>query len=122
LPEVGDDQVAGGCELHGFRQASAEVPPTTRQVVRRAGGGSQRLHFFHEELLETSGVEKRLCLLVQIGLVGGAAPLGHEQELVFHPVGGVQVDLGRKIAAGIDLIVQVQGTVWEYRRFSSVWS
>ena len=55
------------------------------------------------------GIQERLGLLEEIALVGGAAALGDEEELVLGAGGGVEVDLGREVGAGVDLLVHVEG-------------
>lgn len=75
-----------------------------RQVVRRTGGRAQRTDLLLQELHHRRLVQHRLRLLVEEGLVGAAAALGHEQELVGVTVGGVQLDLGREVGAGVLLL------------------
>ena len=53
-----------------------------RQVVRRAGRRAERADLLVQELEHPLLVEHRLRLLVEERLVGRAAALGHEQELV----------------------------------------
>ena len=52
------------------------------QVVRRAGGRAERAQLLVEEPQHRRAVQQRLGLLEQVALVGRAAALGHEQELV----------------------------------------
>ena len=52
------------------------------QVVRRARGRAERADLLVEELQHPRRVQDRLGLLVEEGLVGRAAALGHEEELV----------------------------------------
>ena len=49
--------------------------------------------------------------LVKKGFVGRASPLCDEEKFVFHPLGGIDIDLSGKVAAGIDLLVHVEGKV-----------
>ena len=42
--------------------------------------------------------------MIEIGLVGTTTALGHAQETVFHAFGGLEVDLGRKVATGVHLV------------------
>jgi hypothetical protein len=102
--------VAGRGELHrlevGLRRGAAD---DGRDVVRRAGGRAQVLHLVDQELLQLARLEERLGLLPEHGLVGRASALGHEEELVGRPLGGVDVDLCRKVVAGVLLLVEVQG-------------
>ena len=83
-----------------------------RQVVRRAGGGAERADLLVEEAEHPRRVQHRLRLLVEEGLVGRAAALGHEEELVLRlpaavdgVVGGrVDLDLRRQVGAGVLLL------------------
>mmetsp|Transcript_25535 Transcript_25535/g.64791 ORF Transcript_25535/g.64791 Transcript_25535/m.64791 type:complete len:514 (-) Transcript_25535:434-1975(-) len=79
-----------------------------RQVVGRARRGAQRLDLLLQELGQRRGVEQRLGLLEQHRLVGAAAALGHEQELVLAAGRGVQLDLGGQVAARVLLVEHVQ--------------
>ncbi len=58
------------------------APDDDREVVRRTGGRPQAPQLLVEEPREPLGVQHGLRLLVQERLVGAAAALGHEQELV----------------------------------------
>ena len=80
-------------------------------VVGRTCCGAERLHFLDEERKEGVGVEQGLGLLIEICLIGRAAAFGHEEEVVFIVLGGVDVDLGGEVAAGVDLVVHGQGSV-----------
>ena len=66
------------------------------EVVGWARRCAQRLHLLREELVEGAGIEHRLRLLEEVGLVGRPAPLGHEEELVLHAIHGSDVNLGDK--------------------------
>ena len=80
-------------------------------MVGRTGGRAERLHFFHQEFLQGARIQEGLGLLVEIGLVGRAAALGQEEELVLIARGGVDVDLRRQVGLGVDLLVHVQRRV-----------
>ena len=80
-------------------------------MVGRAGGGAERLHLLHQELLQGARIQEGLGLLVEVGLVGRAAALGQEEELVLVARGGVDVDLRRQVGLGVDLVVHVQRRV-----------
>ena len=102
-------QILGRCQLHGFQVEFGGSPAHHHgQVIRRAGRGAQAFHLGDQEIHQGSGVEHGLGLLVQIGLVGRAAPLGQHQEAVDIAPGGVDLDLGRQVAAGILLRVHGQ--------------
>ena len=100
------------CLLHcgkvglGRRAADHE-----RDMIGRTCGSAESLHLFDQERHERLLVEDGLCLLIEIGLVGRAATLGHEEEVILHTLGGVNLDLGGKIAAGVHLIVHREGGV-----------
>ena len=74
------------------------------EVVRRAGGRAERAQLLVEEPQHRAAVQHRLGLLVQVALVGRAAALGHEQELVGVAGRGVELDLGRQVGAGVLLV------------------
>ena len=78
------------------------------EVVGRAGGRTDQAQFLLQELHHPRRVQQRLRLLVEVALVGRAAALGHEQELVGVGVPvrvvGVDLDLGRQVGAGVALV------------------
>ena len=81
-------------------------------VIRRTGCRTQALHLLHQEGDEGAGIlDAGLRLLVEVGLVGRAAALGHAKEVVLHTFGSLDVYLGRQVALGVHLIVHVQGSV-----------
>ena len=80
-------------------------------MVGRTSGGAECAHFLNEERQKCLWVDEGFCFLIQIGLVGRTAALGHEEEAVFVALGGVNVDLRGKVAAGVDLIVHIEGSV-----------
>ena len=103
-------EVFGRSELHGLENRfGGGAADHEGDVVRGASRRAEGLHLLDEELLEARGIQERLCLLEQVGLVGRAAALGDEQELVGHALDGVDVDLGREVGAGVLLGVHVQG-------------
>ena len=75
------------------------------EVVRRARRGAERLHLLEDPRQQRRLVEQRLGLLVEVRLVGAAAALGDEQELVGVAVDGGDLDLGRQVRAGVLLLV-----------------
>ena len=108
-------EVVRGGVLRGLqRELRAGAADHHREVVRRARGGAERADLLVEELQHPLGVQDRLGLLEQEGLVGRAAALGHEEELVLRrgsvldPVEtarrGVQLDLRRQVRAGVLLL------------------
>ncbi len=87
------------------RQLGRGAADDDRQVVRRAGGGPQQPDLLVEERQQRLGVEQRLGLLEEEGLVGRAAALGDEQELVLVARSGEELDLGGEVGAGVLLLV-----------------
>ena len=98
-----------GRELHRlevhFRGGAAD---DNGEVVGRAGGGAEVDHLLEHELLEAGGIEEGLGLLEEVGLVGGAAALGDEEEVVVVALAGVEVDLGGEVVPAVDLLVHGQ--------------
>ncbi len=80
------------------------------QVVGRAGRRAEATELLVEEPGQPRRIQQRLGLLVQERLVGAAAALGHEQELVVRSGAGgvVQLDLGRQVGTGVALLPEVQ--------------
>jgi len=82
-------------------------------VVRRARGRPERADLLVQELQHPLRVQDRLGLLEEERLVGRAAALGHEEELVLRlPRGlrrGVELDLRGQVGAGVLLLVGRQG-------------
>ncbi|MGX1314227.1 hypothetical protein RKD24_004346 [Streptomyces calvus] len=98
-------QVVRGGVLGGLQRVlGRRTADDDRQVVRRAGGRAQRTDLLLQELHHGGLVQDRLGLLVEERLVGRAAALGHEQELVGAAVGRVQLDLRREVGAGVLLL------------------
>ncbi len=99
-------EIARAGELDGlegvFRRGAAD---DDGEVIGRAGGGAQRADLLVEELDQRFRIEHRLGLLVEEALVGGAAALGDEQELVLVAFLGIELDLRRQVVAGVDLLV-----------------
>ncbi len=80
------------------------------EVVRRARRGAERAQLLVEEAQHRAAVQHRLGLLVQVALVGRAAALGHEQQLVGVAGRGVELDLGRQVGAGVLLVPHGEGS------------
>src|SRR5438128_6666037 len=78
------------------------------EMVRRAAGRAESLHFFSQEFFQTRGIEESFCFLIKRSFVCRSASLGDEQKLIFHPFGGHEVDLRRKICPRVDFVVHVQ--------------
>ena len=103
-------QVAGARELHGLEvELRGHAAHHDYKVVGRTGRGADGLELLLQELQHGRLVEQRRRLLVEDRLVGGAAALGDEQQLVGVPRGGVDLHLGRQVGAGVLLLVKGQG-------------
>ena len=101
--------ILGGGHLHGLQALFRRgAPDDEGDVVGRAGRRSQRAHFFHQKFLERGGIEQGFRFLVKIGLVGGAAAFGDEEEGILHAFHGFNVYLGGQVGSGILLRVHVQ--------------
>ena len=77
-------------------------------MVGRAGRRAQRAHLLHQELLQRGRIQQGLRFLVKVGLVGGAAALGDEEEGVLHAFHGFNVNLGGQVGAGVLFRIHVQ--------------
>ncbi len=71
------------------------------EVIRRAGCRAERLQLLEQPRQQRLLVEQRLGLLEQVRLVGAAAALGDEQELVGVAVDGADLDLRRQVGTGV---------------------
>ena len=102
-------ELLGGGQLDGLHdRVGRGAADDEGEVVGRAGRGAERLHLGDQVVEQLLGGEQRLGLLVEHGLVGGAAALGDEEELVGVTLGGVEVDLRRQVGAGVLLLVHVE--------------
>mmetsp|Transcript_3290 Transcript_3290/g.8568 ORF Transcript_3290/g.8568 Transcript_3290/m.8568 type:complete len:350 (-) Transcript_3290:12-1061(-) len=94
--------IFGARKLNGLEAGlSGSAADDQGDVVRRARAGAKGLQLLLDEGLQLLGVEQGLGLLVQIGLVGRAASLGHEHELVLAAWDGHHVDLRWEVALGV---------------------
>ena len=80
-------------------------------MVRRAGRRSKSLHLLHKERHESARIEDSLGHLIEVGLVGRAATLHDAEELIFHTLLSLDVDLGREVALRVDFLVHIQRSV-----------
>ncbi len=88
---------------------SAEVPPMTN--ARWYGGQAAVPRYFifsTRNFSSFSGVSSALVSWKSMRLVGRAAALGDEEELVLGALGRVEVDLRRQVGAGVHLLVHVE--------------
>ncbi len=104
-------QVAGRGQLGDLEvELRRRATDHDRQVVRGTGRRAEAAQLLVQEAGQPRRVEQGLRLLVQERLVGAAAALGHEEELVAR-VGTrrvVQLDLRRQVRAGVALLPEVQ--------------
>ena len=95
-------EVAGAGQLGRLdRHLGRRATDDDGEVVRRARRRAERLHLLEQPRQQRLLVEQRLGLLEQVALVGAAATLGHEQELVRVTVDRRDLDLGRQVVAGV---------------------
>ena len=101
-------EVAGTGQLGQLQRVlGTRTADDDAQVIRRTGGGAERADLLVHPRGEAGRIEERLRLLEQQALVGRTAALGHEQELVRVATNGFDVDLGRKVVAGVDLVPEI---------------
>ena len=99
-------------ELHGEEVLLGRCATDDEgDMVGRTSGGAECLHLLHHEGHQRVGVEQRLGLLVEVGLVGRAATLGHAEEVILHALGSLDVDLCGEVATGVHLVVHVERSV-----------
>ena len=111
-------EVAGRGHLRRLeRELGRRAADHDGEVVRRARRGSEEVHLLGDELGQRGRIEECLRLLEQVALVGRAAALRHEEELVGGAVDRGDLDLGRKVRAGVDLAVHVE---WCHLRVAQV--
>ncbi len=97
--------VAGRCQLGRLdRQLGRRAADDQTEVVRRAGRRAEQSQLLVEEAREAGRIEQRFGLLEQVALVGRAAALGHEHELVRRAGDGLDLDFGRQVGAGVLLL------------------
>ena len=81
-------------------------------MVGRTGCGTQTLHLLHQEGQQGAFVlDGGLGHGVEVGLVGRSAAFGYHHKAVFGSLAGLDVDLCRKVAAGVHLVVHVEGSI-----------
>ncbi len=98
-------EVAGRGQLgHLHRRLGRRAADDHGEVVGRAGRGAELAELLVEEAEQRRRVEERLGLLEQEALVGRAAALGHEEELVGVAVDRGDLDLGRQVGLGVHLV------------------
>ena len=80
-------------------------------VIRRTSGSTERLDLFHTERNQLLWIQQSFGFLVKVSLVGRTTPFSDEQELVFVTLCGFDVNLCRKVATGVYLIVHGERSV-----------
>ena len=102
-------QPLGGGELHGLQRLfRAGAADDDGQMIRRAGGGAERLHLGAEIGQQLLRRQYRPGFLEQEGLVGRPAALGNEHQVEF--VGmmvtrrGQNIELHRQIVASVHFL------------------
>ena len=98
-------EIAGRGELDRLqRQLGAGAADHDGEVIGRAGGGAEGEDLLLQERDHPVMGEDRRRRLIEEALVGGAAALGDEQELVGVLALGGDLDLGGQIVAGVLLL------------------
>ena len=101
--------VAGRGQLHGFQRGfSRRSPNHKRDMVRRAGRGTQGTHFLHQVVFQLRRGNQRFGFLIEIGFIRGTAAFCHAQEFVLVSVHAVEVNLRGQVGAGIHLFIHIQ--------------
>ncbi len=80
-------------------------------MVWRTCSRAECAHLVNKEGHQGLGIDCSLGFLVEVGLVGAAATLGYEKEVVFVALAGVDIDLCGQVAACVHLVVHVQRRV-----------
>ena len=81
-------------------------------MVGRACSCSQTFHLFDKERHQCSWIlDTCLGLLIKVCLVCGSTTFGYAEEAVLHSVGSLNINLCRKVALGIHLIIHIQRSV-----------
>lgn len=98
--------------LHDFKiLLSRSSADNDGDMIRRTGSRAECLHLLDKERNESLRVDKSLCLLIEISLVGRTAALRYEQEFILIAITGMNINLRREITSGIDLVIHIQGGV-----------
>ena len=102
-------EVAAARQLDGLEcELGRRAADDDGEMIGRAGGGAEHAQLLLDEGEQRRRVEQRLGLLEEERLVGRAAALGDEQEMVFVPRDGVELDLRRQVGAGVHLLVHAE--------------
>ena len=102
-------EIARGGELHRLHaEFGRGAADHDRQVIGRARRGAERQHLLLQERQQAILGQHRRRRLEQKALVGGAAALGHEHELVGVIALGIDLALRRHVVGGVLLLVHRQ--------------
>ena len=94
---------------HGLLRARSADDDSN--VIRRTSCRAERLHLTHEEGHEGVGIEDSLGFLIEITLIGRTTTFGDTKEVIFVAVSSFDVDLRRKVATCVHLIVHSEGRI-----------
>ena len=92
----------------GFGRSAAD---DESDMIGRTSGSAESLHLLDKERHESLLIKDSLSLLIEISLIGRAATLSHEEELILIALGGMDFDLRREVATGVHLIIHIEGSV-----------
>ena len=92
----------------GFGRSTAD---DESDMIGRTSGSAESLHLLDKERHESLLIKDSLSLLIEISLIGRAATLSHEEELILIALGGMDFDLRREVATGVHLIIHIEGSV-----------
>ena len=105
-------QITCGSQFCGLQAGfSTGATDAEGDMVGRAGCGAQRLELGDQPVHQSVLVDGGFGLLIEVAFVGATTAFNNEQELVFVTFGRHQVDLGGKVALGVDFVVHVQGCI-----------
>ena len=81
-------------------------------VVRRTCSCTQALHLLYEEWEECALIlDSSLGHRVEVGLVGRATTLGNHYEAILVALCSLDINLSRKVATGVHLIIHIERSV-----------
>ena len=102
-------EIARGRKLHRLHaELGRGAADHDRQVIGRARRGAERQHLLLQERQQAILGQHRGRRLEQKALVGGAAALGHEHELVGVIALGVDLALRRHVVGGVLFLIHRQ--------------
>ena len=102
-------EIARGGKLHRLHaELGGGAADHDRQMIGRARRGAEREHLLLQEREQAIFRQHRGRSLEQEALVGGAAALGHEHELVGVITFGVDLALRRHVVGGVLLLIHRQ--------------